>query len=79
MIENQIDHKFYEEIDKVFYNLEQLQIQNYKTKNIIGYQRKETITDEYGQTVEYMVIPKDVSITDLYSVDNIYSEQLIVK
>ncbi|MCQ9210208.1 pre-toxin TG domain-containing protein [Granulicatella seriolae] len=75
-ITDKIDKPFYEAMDKVGASLEALSISTYKTSNTVGYKRTDQITDMYGHSTTIEVTPKEISLADLYQVDNPYKTAL---
>lgn len=75
-IKDKIDHPFYVKMDKVIYDLEQLNILDYKTTNRIGYQTTMTITDADGKRTTLPYQPSEIGLLELYKVDNPYKQRL---
>lgn len=76
IVDRTIDQPFYEDMDAFVASMQGATISNYTTKNRIGATETQYVYGGYGPAQAFEVPKAEVSLDDLFSVDNFYAEQM---
>src|SRR5690625_4204153 len=76
IVDDVIDQRFYEDMDGFVESIQQLQIENFKTKNRIGAMQSISVPNDYGPNETFEFPKEEISLSDLFSGDTFYADQI---